>query len=106
MNRAEFAASEFGINEEHFANGFSSFTLEDNYRFKKEFLEGQLIHPYFRLYNVNEKLFHLIGALFDDDNNICAMYETVEGHVDMSIRKNSSYATSNDYKHAQSQRRA
>ena len=83
----EFAASEFGINEEHFANGFSSYTLEDNYRFKKEFLEGQLIHPYFRLYNVNEKLFHLIGALFDDDNNICAMYETVEGHVDMSIRK-------------------
>ena len=56
-------------------------------RFKKEFLEGQLIHSYFRLYNVNEKLFHLIGALFDDDNNICAMYETVEGHVDMSIRK-------------------
>ena len=54
----EFAASEFGINEEHFANGFSSFTLEDNYRFKKEFLEGQLIHPYIRLYNVNEKLFH------------------------------------------------
>ncbi|GIR03198.1 MAG: hypothetical protein CM15mP12_7290 [Gammaproteobacteria bacterium] len=31
----EFAASEFGINEEHFANGFSSFTLEDNYRFKR-----------------------------------------------------------------------
>ena len=31
----EFAASEFGINEEHFVNGFSSFTLEDNYRFKK-----------------------------------------------------------------------
>ena len=37
--------------------------------------------------NICEKLFHLIGALFDDDNNICAMYETVEGHVDMSIRK-------------------
>ncbi|GIR03199.1 MAG: hypothetical protein CM15mP12_7300 [Gammaproteobacteria bacterium] len=45
----------------------------------KEFLEGRLFIHTLGLYNVNEKLFHLIGALFDDDNNICAMYETVEG---------------------------
>ena len=29
----------------------------------------------------------MIGALFDKDDVICAMYETVEGHIDMSKRK-------------------
>ena len=39
------------------------------------------------LFNVNEKLFHMIGALFDKDGVISAMYETVEGHIDMNKRK-------------------
>ena len=34
-----------------------------------------------------KKLFHMIGALFDKDDVICATYETVEGHIDMSKRR-------------------
>ena len=29
----------------------------------------------------------MIGALFDKDDVICATYETVEGHIDMSERR-------------------
>ena len=29
----------------------------------------------------------MIGALFDKDDVICAMYETVEGHIDMNERR-------------------
>ena len=83
----EFANEEFGLNEEYLKSGFSSFTLEDNYRFQKEFLLGDKIFPRFRLFNVNEKLFHMIGALFDEDGIISATYETVEGHIDMNQRK-------------------
>jgi acyl-CoA thioesterase FadM len=82
-----FANEEFGLNEEYLKSGFSSFTLEDNYRFQKEFLLGDKIFPAFRLFNVNEKLYHMIGALFDKEGVISAMYETVEGHIDMKIRK-------------------
>jgi acyl-CoA thioesterase FadM len=83
----EFTTKDFGFNDEYLESGFSSFTLEDNYRFKKEFLLGDKIFPAFRLFNVNAKLFHMIGALFDKDDVICAMYETVEGHIDMSERR-------------------
>ena len=83
----EFATEDFGLNEEYLKSGFSSFTLEDNYRFQKEFLLGDKIFPRFRLFNVNEKLFHMIGVLFDKDGIISAMYETVEGHIDMKQRK-------------------
>tara|TARA_Y100000590_G_C15666316_1_gene994571 strand:- start:838 stop:1344 length:507 start_codon:yes stop_codon:yes gene_type:complete len=83
----EYGMKDFGFNEAYFEAGFSSFTLEDNYRFTKEFLVGDKIFPRFRLFNVNEKLFHMIGALFDKEGNLSAMYETVEGHIDMSLRK-------------------
>jgi len=83
----EFTIEDFGFDEEHFKSGFSSFTLEDNYRFKKEFLLGDQVFPAFRLFNVNDKLFHMIGVLFDKDGVISAMYETVEGHIDMKKRK-------------------
>tara|TARA_B100000902_G_C27121659_1_gene818975 strand:- start:150 stop:623 length:474 start_codon:yes stop_codon:yes gene_type:complete len=83
----DFVNKDFGFNKDYLNQGFSSFTLEDNYRFKKEFLLGDKIFPVFRLLNVNEKLYHLIGALFDSEGVISAMYETVEGHVDMKLRK-------------------
>ena len=88
----EFTNQEFGFNDEYLESGFSSFTLEDNYRFKKEFLLGDQVFPAFRLYNVNEKLFHMIGALFDKDGIISAMYETVEGHIDMNQRKTANFS--------------
>jgi len=83
----EFGSKEFGFDDDYFKEGFSSFTLEDNYRFAKEFLLDQVIYPRFKLFNVNEKLFHMIGVLFDSEENICAMYETIEGHIDMNLRK-------------------
>ena len=83
----EFTNKEFGFNDEYLQSGFSSFTLEDNYRFKKEFLLGDQVFPAFRLHNINKKLFHMIGVLFDKDGIISAMYETVEGHIDMNKRK-------------------
>tara|TARA_B100000686_G_scaffold345753_1_gene430929 strand:+ start:1431 stop:1904 length:474 start_codon:yes stop_codon:yes gene_type:complete len=83
----EFTIEDLGFDEEYLNSGFSSFTLEDNYRFKKEFLLGDQIFPAFRLFNVNEKLFHMIGVLLDKEGVISAMYETVEGHIDMKKRK-------------------
>ena len=87
----EWSSTDFGLDEEYFNDGFSTFTLEDNYRFKKEFLLDQKIFPRFRLHNVNEKLFHMLGGLFDEVGNLCAIYETVEGHIDMAIRKMSQF---------------
>ncbi len=83
----EFTLKDFGFDESYLEQGYSSFTLEDNYRFIKEFLVGDDIFPAFRLLNVNEKLFHMIGALFNKEGTISAMYETVEGHIDMAKRK-------------------
>tara|TARA_B100000287_G_scaffold291248_1_gene274637 strand:+ start:2008 stop:2481 length:474 start_codon:yes stop_codon:yes gene_type:complete len=83
----EFTIQDLGFDEAYLKSGFSSFTLEDNYRFIKEFLLGDMIFPAFRLFNANEKLFHMIGVLFDKDGAISAMYETVEGHIDMNKRK-------------------
>jgi acyl-CoA thioester hydrolase len=83
----EWTTSAFGLNDEYFNDGFSTFTLEDNYRFQKEFLLGQSIFPRFRLHNLNKKLFHIVGGLFDEAENLCAIYETIEGHIDMNIRK-------------------
>ena len=41
----DFVNKDFGFNEDYLNQGFSSFTLEDNYRFKKEFLLGDKIFP-------------------------------------------------------------
>ena len=35
----EFTIRDFGFDEEYFKSGFSSFTLEDNYRFKNTFTD-------------------------------------------------------------------
>ena len=37
----DFVNKDFGFNENYLNQGFSSFTLEDNYRFKKEFLPSK-----------------------------------------------------------------
>ena len=70
----EFGSKEFGFDDDYFKEGFSSFTLEDNYRFAKEFLLDQVIYPRFKLFNVNEKLFHMIGVLFDSEENLSLIH--------------------------------
>ena len=39
----EFSCNDFGLDEQYFQEGFSTFTLEDCYRFRKEFLVNQEI---------------------------------------------------------------
>ena len=76
-----------GFDDEHFKRGYSSFTLEENLKYFKEFLEGDYIYPYFRVIGLNKKCIHILGCLLDSENNISTVYETVLGHVDMRLRK-------------------
>ena len=78
-----------GFSDEYFDSGFSSFTLEDNYRYTKECLLGEKILPRYRLHNVNKKLIHIAGVLINESGDVCALYETILGHIDMNSRKTS-----------------
>ena len=37
--------------------------------------------------NVNKKLYHSVCAIFKESNEVAALVETVEIHIDMSVRK-------------------
>jgi acyl-CoA thioesterase FadM len=41
----------------------------------------------YRLHNINKKLIHLVSVLLNRQEQLCAIYETVLGHVDMGTRK-------------------
>ena len=84
-----FYTIDMGFSDEYFDSGFSSFTLEDNYRYTKECLLGEKILPRYRLHNVNKKLIHIAGVLINEGGDVCALYETVLGHIDMNSRKTS-----------------
>ena len=84
-----FYTINMGFSDEYFDSGFSSFTLEDNYRYTKECLLGEKILPRYRLHNVNKKLIHIAGVLINESGDVCALYETVLGHIDMNSRKTS-----------------
>ena len=84
-----FYTIDMGFSDEYFDSGFSSFTLEDNYRYTKECLLGEKILPRYRLHNVNKKLIHIAGVLINESGDVCALYETVLGHIDMKSRKTS-----------------
>ena len=76
--------NEMGFSDAYFKTGFSSFTLEDNIRYLKEFRLGDPMQPAFSLYNVNNKLVHIVGGLYDKEDALCAIFETVLGHIDMN----------------------
>ena len=78
---------EMGFTEDYFNSGFSTFTLEDSIRYLKEFRLGDPIQPAFALYNVNNKLMHILGGLYNKENELCAIFETILGHIDMNQRK-------------------
>jgi acyl-CoA thioester hydrolase len=84
-----FYTIDMGFSDEYFDSGFSSFTLEDNYRYTKECLLGEKILPRYRLHNVNKKLIHIAGVLINESGDVCALYETILGHIDMNSRKTS-----------------
>ena len=73
--------------ENYTAKGFSSFTAEQNIRYLKECLKGEKLTPRFRMLNVNKKLYHYVCAIFKESDEVAALVETVEIHIDMSIRK-------------------
>ena len=76
-----------GFGEDYTAKGFSSITAEQNIRYLKECLKGEKLTPGFRMLNVNKKLYHYVCAYFKESDEVAALVETVEIHIDMSIRK-------------------
>ena len=82
-----FYINELGFDESYMKKGFSTFTLEDNIRYLKEFKEGEMIYPSFQLYKANKKLMHFVGILQNREDNLAAIFETVLGHIDLSLRK-------------------
>jgi len=76
-----------GFGEDYVARGFSSFTVEQNIRYLKECLQGEILTPRFRMLNVNRKLHHFVCAICKESYEVAALVETVEIHIDMSVRK-------------------
>ena len=78
---------ELGFTDEYMKSGFSTFTLEDNIRYLKEFRLGENVYPSFYLNNVNNKMLHFIGILLNEQGDLSAIFETVLGHIDMKARR-------------------
>ena len=72
---------------EYVASGFSTFTLEDNIRYLKEFRLADKIYPSFLLTNANEKMLHFVGILLNENDELAAIFETVLGHINLNERK-------------------
>ena len=86
-----FYTNELKFTNDYFESGFSTFTLEDNVRYLKEFLLDDIINIEYALLSVNNKLLHMIGCLKDKDGIPSAFWETILGHIDMNIRKTSDF---------------
>ena len=75
------------VGKDYISKGFSFFTAEQNIRYLKECLKGEKLTPRFRMLNANEKLYHFVCAIIKESGEVAALIETVEIHIDMSIRK-------------------
>ena len=82
-----FYINELGFGDEYLKSGFSTFTLEDNIRYLKEFTLDEEAHPSFILYKANKKLLHFVGILQNKDSELAAIFETILGHIDLNKRK-------------------
>ena len=82
-----FYINELNFGQEYIESGFSTFTLEDNIRYLKEFRLNESVYPSFILRKVNKKLMHFVGILQNKDSEIAAIFETVLGHIDLNKRK-------------------
>ncbi|KRO94004.1 MAG: hypothetical protein ABS24_09140 [SAR92 bacterium BACL26 MAG-121220-bin70] len=85
----DFYSEELGFSKAYFDSGFSSFTLEDNIKYIKECFYGESVFIRYRLHKVNKKLIHLVAVMVNEQDQLCAIYETVLGHIDMKLRKTS-----------------
>jgi len=82
-----FYINELGFGDDYLESGFSTFTLEDNIRYLKEFRLDDMVYPSFMLYKVNKKLLHFVGILQNESKETAAIFETVLGHIDLNKRK-------------------
>ena len=82
-----FYIDELNFGQEYIEKGFSTFTLEDNIRYLKEFSLDESVHPSFILKKVNKKLMHFVGILQNKNSEIAAIFETILGHIDLKKRK-------------------
>ena len=82
-----FYVNELGFDKAYMDSGFSTFTLEDNIRYLKEFTLNDEVYPSFMLYKTNKRLMHFIGILQNKDSELAAIFETVLGHIDLKKRK-------------------
>ena len=78
---------ELFFDDAYLASGFSTFTLEDNIRYLKEFKLDDRVYPSFHLANVNKKLLHFVGILQNESGELSAIFETVLAHMDLNARK-------------------
>ena len=82
-----FYIDELNFGQSYIESGFSTFTLEDNIRYLKEFKLNESVYPSFILHKVNKKLMHFVGILKNKDDQIAAIFETILGHIDLKKRK-------------------
>ena len=80
----DFYSDQLGFTKGCRNSGFSSFTLEENIKYSKECLKDDEIVMHYR---INKKLIHLVAIMLNSNEQLCSIYETVLGHVDMSSRK-------------------
>ena len=78
---------DLGFDNAYLASGFSTFTLEDNIRYLKEFKLNDKVYPSFYLANANKKLLHFVGILQNENGDLSAIFETVLAHMNLNARK-------------------
>ena len=78
---------DLGFDDAYLASGFSTFTLEDNIRYLKEFKLNDKVYPSFYLANANKKLLHFVGILQNEAGELSAIFETVLAHMNLNARK-------------------
>ena len=83
----DFYSDQLGFTKGYRNSGFSSFTLEENIKYSKECLKDDEIVMHYRIHRINKKLIHLVAIMLNSNEQLCSIYETVLGHVDMSSRK-------------------
>ncbi|SVA26117.1 uncharacterized protein METZ01_LOCUS78971 [marine metagenome] len=75
-----------GFSQDYFTQGFSCFAIEDSIRYLKEFLDGEIMYPRFRIHDYNHKLIHIVGVLLNKDGELSSISETIVAHIDMNQR--------------------
>lgn len=83
----QFYVDDMGFSKAYFDSGFSTFTLEQNIKHVRECLVDEPLAIHYRLHNINKKLIHIVSVIVNQQKQLCAVYETVLGHVDMATRK-------------------